>query len=97
MPNNFKFVQDTSYPHFDADSDSRSTQTSKAQTKRMSLSMTGDIAQQLEHLAAIQGVSQNEILRRAIATEAYIQSEIASGSTILIQKKDGTLREVVFR
>lgn len=70
---------------------------SATQTKRLSVSFTNDLVEVLENLSTTQGVSQNEILRRALATESYIQGEIANGSTVLIQKKNGDIREVVFR
>ncbi|WP_346293955.1 ribbon-helix-helix domain-containing protein [Sphaerothrix gracilis] len=65
--------------------------------KRMSISLPADIAGLLEFLAETQGISQNEALRRAIATEAYIQQEIQEGATILIQKPNKQIKEVVFR
>ena len=66
-------------------------------SKRMSISLPPDIAELLEFLANIQGISQNEALRKAIATEGYLQQEIREGSTILIQKSNKRLKEVVFR
>lgn len=68
-----------------------------SKSKRMSISLPPDIAELLEFLANTQGISQNEALRKAIATEAYIQQEIREGSTVLIQKSNKTLKEVVFR
>lgn len=65
--------------------------------KRMSVSLPADIAGLLEFLADVQGVSQNEALRKAIATEAYLQQEIREGSTVLIQKSNKDIKEVVFR
>ena len=40
---------------------------------------------------------QTDAIRRAIATEAYIDSEIQENSKILIQKSDNSLIEIVFR
>lgn len=68
-----------------------------AQAKRMSVSFSSDFVKLLEDLSHSQGISQNEVLRRAVATEAYIQREVGRGSTILIQKSNGDIREVVFR
>lgn len=65
--------------------------------KRMSVSLPGDIAGLLKFLADTQGISQNEALRKAIATEAYVQQEVREGSTILVQKSNKEIREVVFR
>ncbi len=65
--------------------------------KRMSVTLPSDTAKWLELLAESQGITQTEALRKAIATEAYIQREIAEGSKILVQKADKEIREVVFR
>jgi hypothetical protein len=65
--------------------------------KRISVSLSTDAAQMLEYLAKTQGITQNEALRKAIATEAYFQKEIRAGSKILLQKSDKEIREVVFR
>ncbi|MBD2124565.1 CopG family transcriptional regulator [Trichocoleus sp. FACHB-262] len=65
--------------------------------KRMSVSLPGDVAQLLESLAETQGISQNEALRKAIATEAYLLQERLQGSKVLLQKPDKEIREVIFR
>lgn len=65
--------------------------------KRISVSLSADAAQMLEYLAKTQGITQNEALRKAIATEAYFQKEIRAGSKVLLQKSNKEIREVVFR
>jgi metal-responsive CopG/Arc/MetJ family transcriptional regulator len=65
--------------------------------KRMTINLTDDVAQMLEKLAASQGITQNEAIRRAIATESYLKGQLESGSTLLIQKSNKDIREVVFR
>jgi hypothetical protein len=62
-------------------------------TKRMSISLSGDTAELLES----QGISQNEAIRRAIATDVYFTKERQEGSKVLLQKPDKEIREVVFR
>lgn len=66
-------------------------------TKRMSISLSGDIVELLEFLAERQGISQNEAIRRAIATDVYFLKERLEGAKILIQKPDKEIREVLFR
>jgi hypothetical protein len=68
-----------------------------ANIKRMSISLSGDTAKMLEFLATTQGISQNEALRKAIATEEYLRQEIMQGSKVLLQKSNSEIREVVFR
>jgi Ribbon-helix-helix protein, copG family len=63
----------------------------------MSISLSGDTAELLEFLAASQGISQNEAIRRAIATDVYFIKERLDGSRVLIQKPDKEIREVLFR
>ncbi len=70
---------------------------STSEPKRLSISLSGDAAKLLEWLAKAQGISQNEVIRKAIATEAYFYKEQAEGTTVLIQKADKEIREVVFR
>jgi Ribbon-helix-helix protein, copG family len=40
-------------------------------TKRMSIGLSGETVELLEFLANSQGISQNEAIRRAIATDVY--------------------------
>lgn len=65
--------------------------------KRISIGLSGDIVELLEFLAERQGISQNEAIRRAIATDYYFLKERLQGANILIQKPDRDIREVVFR
>jgi hypothetical protein len=65
--------------------------------KRMSISLPSDIADLLEFLAKFQGISQNEALRKAIATEAYFLQERQQGNRVLIQAHDQQIKEVIFR
>jgi hypothetical protein len=66
-------------------------------TKRRSLNLFSDTVEFLEYLAEEQGISDNEAIRRAIATEAYFLKERRNNSKILIQDANGDVREVVFR
>ncbi|WOL31463.1 hypothetical protein [Microcoleus phage My-WqHQDG] len=65
--------------------------------KRMSVTLNGEASQQLEWLAEVQGITQVEALRKAIATDAYLHKEIRQGSKVLLRGSDNELREVVFR
>lgn len=65
--------------------------------KRMMISLADDAATAVEVLAEHYCCSQVEIIRKAIATETYFQRELENGGKILIEKADGTLREVIFR
>jgi hypothetical protein len=71
--------------------------TSTTSAKRMSVSLSGDAARLLTELAEAQGITQNEALRKAIATEAYLRREMAQGAKVLLQDSNKDVREVVFR
>jgi hypothetical protein len=66
-------------------------------SKRLSISLSGDTATLLEFLATSQGISQNEALRKAISTEAYLLKERKKGGKILIQKASQECCEIIFR
>lgn len=52
-------------------------------------------ANALKELAAHQGVTITEALRRAIATEDLLQARRKTGSKVLLEK-DGNLSELIF-
>ena len=64
--------------------------------KRMTIFIPENLVKHLEWLAEVQGISQAEAIRKAIATESFIQREIARGSKVLIET-DRSIKEVVFR
>ena len=74
-----------------------SSKTKDFKVKRMSVTLSDDIARTLEFLAKSQGISQNEALRKAIATESYLLQERMQGTKILLQHPDKEVREVLFR
>ncbi len=63
----------------------------------MSIGLSGETVELLEFLADNQGISQNEAIRRAIATDVYFLKERLEGSKVLLQKPDKEIREVLFR
>lgn len=68
-----------------------------APPKRMSVSLPPDTSALLEQLAQSQGTTMVEAIRRAINTEAYLQSEIRNGCRVQLVAADGSIKEVVFR
>ncbi len=69
----------------------------KSQTQRVSVSLPLDAIEKLDKIASRHGITMTDAIRRAIATEAYINNEIQENSKILIQKSDNSLIEVVFK
>ena len=75
----------------------KSANKEKSQTKRISVSLPLETIEKLDKIASRHGITMTDAIRRAIATEAYIDREIQENSKILIQKSDNSLMEVVFR
>jgi metal-responsive CopG/Arc/MetJ family transcriptional regulator len=65
--------------------------------KRLSVSLSETDIEKLEELSKSQGITLNEAIRKAIATEHYIQKAIQDKSKILIKREDGSQVEIVFR
>jgi Ribbon-helix-helix protein, copG family len=75
----------------------RTVKSDKINYKRMSIALPEHIAELLEALGQEQGITQNEAIKRAILTEAYIQRELLNGSDILVRKQgQDTLERLVF-
>jgi len=51
----------------------------------------------LTELANKQGITATTALRKAIATEKYLLEEREAETTILLQKKNGEVKEVIWR
>ena len=64
--------------------------------KRMTIQLPQDTSEFLEWLANEQNISQVEAIRKAIATEYYLQKEIKQGAKVLVQTQE-TVKEIVFR
>jgi predicted transcriptional regulator len=55
------------------------------------------MVQKLNDLAKHRGTTGSHVVRQAIATEDYLRNEIKQGGRVLIEKPDGSLREIVFK
>jgi len=64
--------------------------------KRVTASLRDPDVQNLEEVAESTRLSSNDAIRKALATEAFVQRVIASGGKILVQSEDGVVREVAF-
>ncbi|MBD2207842.1 MULTISPECIES: ribbon-helix-helix domain-containing protein [unclassified Calothrix] len=65
--------------------------------KRMSVTLPGDIADYLDKWAKAEHVSINELIRRSISTEIFLQKEIRAGSKLLLRRNDNQISEIIFR
>lgn len=67
----------------------------KIEKVRVTADLPFDEVDSLRDLAAQQGISMTEALRRAIATEGLLQKRRNDGSRILLEK-DGRMSELLF-
>jgi hypothetical protein len=65
---------------------------------RLSVNLAPEAARTLKELAAKNGVSVTEMVRRAISTESFIDEQVEEGNKILIEDaEDKSLKQLVFR
>lgn len=64
---------------------------------RLSVNLTAEFAAALKEMAIESGTSISDVVRKAIATERFLQREQKKGSEILLETKDGSIRQVVLR
>jgi hypothetical protein len=68
-----------------------------SQPRRISVTLLGDSAGALDYIAESQNITPNDAVRKAILLEEFFLKEQALGGKVLIEKANGTIREVVFR
>lgn len=59
--------------------------------------ISNELAELITELSKIEKISEVEVMRKAIATEAYFQKQLPEGSKVLVQFPNGQLRELIFR
>ena len=64
---------------------------------RMSVNLSDQVAQTLKDSADKNCVSVTEQVRRAISTEVWREKVEESGGKVLVEDKDGRVREVSFQ
>jgi predicted transcriptional regulator len=65
-------------------------------TKRVSVSLDDQDVKRLEQVKQETSRSEAEVLRRALATEAFVQRTLEAGGQILVKGKDGSVHAVEF-
>jgi metal-responsive CopG/Arc/MetJ family transcriptional regulator len=63
-------------------------------SRRVNVSFSEHVYEMLEELAEKKGKSMTDILRDAVALEAWLQKEWESGSRIIVER-EGSQRELV--
>lgn len=64
---------------------------------RTSLVLSDSNAEALKELATRRGVTMAEILRQAVGNELYFDKIRSEDGKILVENKEGKVRQVVFR
>jgi hypothetical protein len=62
----------------------------------ITIRLNSEDREKLRKLSAILGVSEEEAVRRAIATEFFVRSQLWQGSKIVLAQGDKSLREINF-
>ena len=62
---------------------------------KVTVNLTQDEVDKLKAIAEEKGVTVTDVLRRAIATESFLQDAKTDGSKILIEDNDKKVRQVV--
>jgi hypothetical protein len=62
---------------------------------RVTVNLPGPAVAVLQELAKKRGISVTEVLRHAISLEEQIHQELSQEARILIQRKDGSFKELV--
>jgi predicted DNA-binding protein len=65
--------------------------------EKLTLRLALDVRAALEWLAKKKGVTLSEVIRRCISIEKYLTEEVDRGCSILIEEKNGRIKELVFR
>jgi hypothetical protein len=71
--------------------------TAREQQVKISVTLSGDQFAMLKRLAADQHIDTADALRKAIVTEDFIKAQIKAGKKILIQDRNNSIQEVVFK
>jgi hypothetical protein len=64
--------------------------------RRVTASLRDRDEANLKEVAERSGLSQNDAIRQALATEVWVQETLDAGGKILVQDDDGVVREVRF-
>jgi predicted transcriptional regulator len=62
---------------------------------KVTVNLPEELVGALKEYADARGITMTEALRRAITHENYFAGEIEAGGTVLIEKPDKSIREVV--
>lgn len=64
--------------------------------RRLSVNVALDVGAAIDSLAKRHETTITDVIRRAVSTYKFIDDEQAAGSKLLVERRDGTIREVKF-
>jgi len=64
--------------------------------RRVTASLRAPDAKNLDDVSETTQLSPNDAIRKALATEAYVQRVLADGGKIMVKDENGQVREVAF-
>lgn len=64
--------------------------------KRLTTSMREPDLENLEKVSEATGLQPNDAIRKALATEAFVQEKLATGRVMYFRNPDGSFQEVAF-
>lgn len=64
--------------------------------EKITLRLAPDVRVALEWMAAKKGVTLAEVIRQAISREKFLTEEVDRGSSIVIEEKNGRIKQLVF-
>ncbi len=68
-----------------------------ADAVKISVNLPRPVVDALKEMAATQNTTVTEMLRKAISTEKFLLDATSRDAKILIEEKDKTMKQVVFR
>ena len=71
--------------------------TAKRKVYKTSINLSEDAVRALEEIARDRGETVADVIRKAISTESFRHQASTAGSKILIEDRDRSVRQLVFR
>jgi hypothetical protein len=68
----------------------------KTTVRRVTASLRQRDEANLNEVAELSGLSPNDAIRKALATEAWLQEKLESGAKVLVKDPDGSVSEMQF-
>lgn len=71
--------------------------TKTTEKTKLTVNLSEEVNNALKALAEEKGVTLTEVLRQAISLEQFLSKEVKEGKKIILEDKNGVMRQVIFR